>query len=83
MDNSDHLLNYLITVDMEATVYIGIKLDWEYVHRNVTFSMSNYVHKALHRSQTNLMGGKEYSLHICAPIQYGEKIQYADPLDAA
>ena len=28
------------------------------------------------------MGGKEYSSHICAPIQYGQKIQYADPLDA-
>ena len=28
------------------------------------------------------MGGKEYPPHICAPIQYGQKIQYADPLDA-
>ena len=28
------------------------------------------------------MGDKEYSPHICAPIQYGQKIQYADPLDA-
>ena len=30
-----------------------------------------------------MMGDKEYSSHICAPIQYGQKIQYTDPLDAA
>ena len=29
------------------------------------------------------MGGKEYSPHICTPIQYGQIIQYTDPLDAA
>ena len=27
------------------------------------------------------MGDKEYSPHICAQFQYGQKIQYADPLD--
>ena len=26
---------------------------------------------------------KYYSPHTCAPIQYGKKIQYTDPLDAA
>ena len=40
-DNTYHFLNalrskYFITVDAEATVYIGIKLEWEYVHRTVT-----------------------------------------------
>ena len=39
---------YPITFDMEATVYIGIKLDWDYVHITVTFSMPNYLRKALH-----------------------------------
>ena len=68
---------------MELTVYIGIKLEWDYVHKTVTLSMANYVRKALHRFQHILRGGKEYSPHICAPIQYGQKIQYAYPLDAA
>ena len=68
---------------MEATVYIGIKLDWDYVNRTVTFSMPNYVRKAMHRFKHILMCGKEYPPHICAPIQYGQKIQYAEPLDAA
>ena len=42
----------------------------------------NYVRKDLHRFQHILRGGKEYSPHICAPIQYRHKIKYADPLDA-
>ena len=28
---------YLITFDMVATVYIWIKIEWDYVHRTVTF----------------------------------------------
>ena len=38
--------------------------------------------KALHRFKHILMGGKDYPLHIYAPIQYGQKIQYADPFYA-
>ena len=30
---------YLTTFDMAATVYIRIKLEWDYVHRTVTLSM--------------------------------------------
>ena len=68
---------------MEATVYIGIKLYWDYVHRTFTLSIPNHVHKALHIFQHILRGGKDYSPHIYAPIQYGQKIQCADLLDAA
>ena len=68
---------------MEATVYIGINLEWEYVHRTVTLSMPNYIRKAFHRLQHILRGGKEYSPHICALIQYRHKVQYSDPLDTS
>ena len=44
---------------MEAAVYIVIKLEWDYVHRTVTYSIPNYVRKALHRFQHILRGGKE------------------------
>ena len=44
--------------------------------------MPNYVHKALHKFQHILRVSKEYSPHICAPIRYGQRLQYADPLDA-
>ena len=87
-EDADHFLNalrakYLITVNIKATVYIGIKLTWYYVHRTVTLSMTSYVKKSLHRFQHILRGVKEYSPHTCAPIQYGQKIQYADPLDTS
>ena len=62
-EDAAHFLNaprakYLITVYMEATVYTGIKLTWDHVHRTVTFSMQSYVYKALHRFQHILRGGK-------------------------
>ena len=50
---------YLITVDMGVTVYIGINIDWDYVHRNVKLLIPNHVRKALQRFQHILMGGKE------------------------
>ena len=37
----------------------------------------------MHRFQHILRGGNKYSPNIYAPIQYGKKIQYADPLDTA
>ena len=87
-EDADPFLNslrakYLITIDMEAAVYIVNKLEWDYVHRTVTSSIPNYVLKTLHRFQHIMRGGKEYFPHICAPIQYGQKIQYEYPLDAA
>ena len=67
---------------MAATVYIGIKQEWDYVHITVTLSMSSYVRKDLHRFQNIVRGDKEYSTHTCAPIQYVKRVQYAEPLDA-
>ena len=68
---------------MTATVYIVINLEWDYVHRIVTLSMPSYVRKALHRFQHTMRGGKEYSPHTCALIQYVQRVHYADTLDAA
>ena len=45
--------------------------------------MPSYVPKAFHIIKKILRGGKEYSPHTCAPIKYGLRVQYADPLDAA
>ena len=67
---------------MESNVYIGIKLEWDYMHRTITLSMPRYVRKALHIFQHILSGEKDYSPHTCAQIQYGQRVQYADPLDA-
>ena len=45
--------------------------------------MPSYLHKAFHRFHHILGGGKEHSPHTCSPIQYGQKIQYADPLETS
>ena len=87
-EDADHFLNslwakYLITVDMEATLYIGIKPVWDYVHITFILSMPSYVQKAFHRFHHILIGGKSYSPYTCSQIQYGHKIQYTDPLDTA
>ena len=66
---------------VDTAEYLSDKGD--YVPINVTLSMPSYVHKALHIFQHILRGGKEYYPHTCAPIQYGKKIQYVDPLDTA
>ena len=63
-EDADHFLKalrakYLITVDMAAILYIGIKLEWDYVNRTVTLSMPSSVRKDLHRFQHILRGGKE------------------------
>ena len=68
---------------MSAALYIGINLEWDYVHRTVKSLMPSYVLKALQRLQHILRGGKNYSPHTCVPIHYGQKFQYTDPLDAA
>ena len=66
---------------MAVTVYIWIKPEWDYVHITITLLMPSYVRKKLHKFQHILIGGKEYSPHTYAPIHYGQKVQYADPLD--
>ena len=79
-EDLEHII--IIIIIMAETVYIGIKLEWDYVHRTITLSMPSYVRNYLHRFQHILRGGKEYSPHTCDPIHYGQKVQYEDPLDA-
>lgn len=86
MEDATHFLNalkakYPIIVDIKASTYIGITLDWDYKLKRVTLSMPNYVCKALHKLGHIFEGGPEYSPFACTPIQYGQKIQYSAPLD--
>ena len=53
-ENADHLMNalkdkYAILVDWEASLYIGMILEWDYHKRTVTLSIPEYVKKALHK----------------------------------
>ena len=60
-----------------------MKLEWDYVHITVTLSIPSYVRKAFHRFQKIIRSDKEYPPHTSVPIQYEQRVQYADSLDAA
>ena len=60
---------------MEAKMYIGISLEWDYLAMTVILSMHNYVYKAVHKFQHIFPNRVEYSPYESAPIQYDQKIQ--------
>ena len=66
---------------MKATKYIGINLDWDYKLRKVTLSMPDYVQKALHKFRHVPQQHPEHSPHAHLKTTYGQKVQYAEPLD--
>ena len=87
-EDADHLLSalrakYKITVDMEAKLYIGISLEWDYINHTVTLSMPDYVRKALHKFQHMLPTKPEYAPHAHVPPNYGQRVQYAEPDDTS
>ena len=72
---------YTITVDMEATKFCGMTLDWDYTNRHCTISMPGYVEQALQRFTHPTPTKPQHSPHPwIAPI-YGASIQYAAPED--
>ena len=71
--DADHLLEalyakYTISKDWEASLYIGISLNWDYTAGHVDLSMPKYVAKALHKFKQSLQkfhpnNKPEYSPH--------------------
>jgi len=81
--NAHHLIDalqkkYVITIDWEAKIYIGITLKWDYDKRKVQLSMPKYVPKALERIGHIFNGKPEHSPAAHTPINYGSKVQYAE-----
>jgi len=53
-EDADHLINaikkyYPMTVDTEATQYIGLTIDWDYKNRKAHIHMPGYLEKAFTR----------------------------------
>ena len=90
---ADHLLQalsakYTISMDWDASLYIGITLDWNYTTKHVDLSMPKYVARALHKFKQALQtfhhnNKPEYSRHKHVEPNYGHKVQYAEPTDDA
>ena len=72
----------------EASLYIGISLNWGYTAGHVDLSMPKYVARALHKFKQSLQkfhpdNNPEYSPHKHLEPNYGHKVQYAEPTDDA
>jgi hypothetical protein len=81
-EDADHLLNaikmyYPITVDMEATKYVGLTIAWDYKNRNAHIHMPGYLDKAFTRFKHETPGKIQNSPHPHVVPQYGMKTQYA------
>ena len=66
---------YTITIDLEAELYCGVKLNWDYKNRKCTLTMPGYIEKLLHKVQHPLPKKPVHSPHRWTPPQYGATIQ--------
>ena len=67
---------YTISMDLEASLYIGITLKWDHTYGHVDLSMPKYVAKALHKFKKSLQKfhpnkKPEYSPHKRVDPNYG------------
>jgi hypothetical protein len=72
-----------MTVDKEATKYIGLAIEWDYENRKAYNHMPGYLEKAFTRFKHKAPGKNQNSPHphvILIP-QYGAKTQYAKDKD--
>jgi hypothetical protein len=87
-EDLDHLQatlrqTYQITVDMEASKFCGMTLEWNYQEGHVTISMPGYIDKALQRFTHSLPSKPQHSPHAWTAPEYGARVQYADPEDTS
>ena len=70
---------YEVAEDWSGARFCGITLEWDYRKRTVDLSMPRYVQNALKRFNHRPPSKPCYSPHPAVPIQYGQKVQYAQP----
>jgi Reverse transcriptase (RNA-dependent DNA polymerase) len=75
--------HYTITVDMAASKFCGMTLDWNYEEGHVTISMPGYIEKALQRFTHPDPTRPQHSPHPWIAPEYGASIQYAAPDDTS
>ncbi len=77
----DHIINvlkknYTITVNREATKYIGLTIEWDYGNGKVHMHMLGYLAKAMTRFKHKTPTKIQHSLHHHIEVNYGAKKQY-------
>ena len=88
LDNAKHLIDtlkkdYVITIDWNATKYIGLTIEWDYTKGKVHVHMPGYLPNALLRFNHPKPKKKQNLPHPHVIPQYGTKIQYASDADTS
>ena len=73
--------DYTITVDWNATKYIGLTIAWDYENGKVHIHMPGYLEKTMTRFEHDKPNKPQNSPHPHKITQYGAKIQYVDDED--
>ena len=87
-EDAQHLIdaikkNYTITIDWDATKYIGLTVEWDYTNHKVYLHMPGYLSKALQRFKHDMPKSKQNSPHPHVAPQYGAKQQFTEDAEAS
>ncbi len=82
-EDAQHLIdtvqkNYTITINWDATKYIGLTVKWDYTNRKVYLHMPRYLMKALQCFKHEIPTSKQNSPHPHTAPQYGIKQQFTE-----
>jgi hypothetical protein len=82
-DDENHIINalkqdYIITVDRDATKYIGLTIEWDYQNGKVHIHMPGYLDKAMTRFNHKPPLKIQNSPHRHIDITYGARMQLVD-----
>jgi hypothetical protein len=82
-DDENHIINalkqdYIITVDRDATKYIGLTIEWDYQDGKVHIHMPGYLDKAMTRFNHKPPLKIQNSPHRHINITYGARMQLVD-----
>jgi hypothetical protein len=88
LEDAQHLINalkkdYTITVDWDATKYIGLTIKWDYKNWKVYTHMPGYLPKAFLRFNHLPPNKKQNSPHPHISPQYEAKMQYTADKDVS
>ena len=85
-EHADHLMKclcllYVVKTDWNASLFLGIMMNWNYTQSTVDMSMPNYIEQALIIYMAGVRHTKQNSPHQHQTTTYGAKVQYTTSPD--
>jgi hypothetical protein len=72
---------YKMTTDWTGNLYVGITLQWDYLHQTVDMSMPGYVANALQQFDVQAPNRPQHSPYEWVEPTYGQHVQLIPPAD--